>query len=72
MMEDYEKLASDVSVKHDTVQLAPAVWILCAYVYCQVSFFSPHPCLLLPNPAAGMDPSHHPLAAEPRAGEDCE
>lgn len=35
-------------------------------------FFLPHPCLLLPNPAAGMDPSHHPLAAEPRAGEDCE
>lgn len=41
MMEDYEKLASDVSVKHYTVQLAPAVWILCAYVQCQVSFFFP-------------------------------
>lgn len=39
MMEDYEKLASDVSVKCYTVQVAPAVRILGAYVKCQVFFF---------------------------------
>lgn len=53
MMEEYEKLATDVSVKRCTVQVAPAVWILCAYVKCQVLFFfslshSLHPCCLLP------------------------
>lgn len=62
MMEDYEKLASDVSTTALVHRSLHAARCLIARRLLSSSF-----C-----PAAGVDPPNHPLAGEPDPGEDRE
>lgn len=73
MMEDYEKLASDVSSKHAKLFImctwtvrTSSLLILAVFliILCCLFIFSSLPSV------AGMDPAHHPMAAEPNPRED--
>lgn len=62
MMEDYEKLASDVSLNNSLNPNCP-LYLLVRHHLIFVYF--------LPS-AAGVDPPDHPLAAESNPREDCQ
>lgn len=61
MMEDYEKLASDVSL-NNYLNPSCALYLLVGH----------HLIFLFLCTAAGMDPPHHPLVAESNPREDCQ
>lgn len=70
MMEDYEKLASEVRTKPFSVLFFKTFLKELLSLRSFVSMDDDLIVLLVLPPAAGVDPSDHPLAGEPNPGED--